>query len=217
MSTAFEERFRKLRSPFNGAPLQNGLRSARTARIRNGSSGSRLLTDLLSAVPIDLARISEHIRSHPEIADLIIRLASSLLLSADSRITIEDAAVMLGTDRLYVLASMWSIMEKYDEKGRDEKSPDLAAGSADNPRAFCIHGTNWTAQSLYLATFLRSLGLDSPDSELPRDRMESAGPTWQAEDFADLRNLLMRDFLALLPTLNPFSSKADRANTVGEA
>ncbi|HEY6442125.1 MAG TPA: hypothetical protein VIY66_02160 [Candidatus Acidoferrales bacterium] len=217
MSTAFEERFRKLGSPFNGAPPQNGLRAGRKARIRNDYSGSQLLTDLLGAVPVDLARISEHIRSHPEIADLIIRLAASLLLSADSSITIEDAAVMLGTDRLNVLASMWSIMEKYDEGGRAEKSPDLAARSADNPRTFCIHGTNWTAQSLYLATFLRSLGLDSPDSELPRDRMESAGPTWQAEDFADLRNLLMRDFLALLPTLNPFSSKADCANTAGEA
>lgn len=217
MSNAFEERFRKSKSAFNGAPPQNGLRPARTARIRDGYSGSRLLTDLLGALPIDLARISEHIRSHAEIADLIIRLAGSLLLSADSRITIEDAAVMLGTDRLHVLASMWSTIEKYDEGGRAEKSPDLAAGSADNPRTFCIHGTNWTAQTLYLATFLRSLGLDSPDSELPRDRMESAGPTWQTEDFADLRNLLMRDFLALLPTLNPFSSKADRANPPNEA
>lgn len=217
MSTAFEERFRKLRSPFNGAPPQNGLRPARTASNRNGSSGSRLLTDLLGAVPVDLARISEHIRSHPEIADLIVRLAGSLLLSADSRITIEDAAVMLGTDRLHVLASMWSIMEKYAEGGRAEKSPGLVAGSADDPRTFSIHGTNWTAQSLYLATFLRSLGLDSTDSELPRDRIEPTGPAWQAEDFADLRNLLMRDFLALLPTLNPFSSKADRANTAGEA
>ncbi len=47
--------------------------------------------------------------------------------------------------------------------------------------------------------------------------MESAGPAWQTEDFADLENLLMRDFFALLPTLNPFSSKADRAHTIGEA
>ena len=159
MSSASEERFRKLRSRFNGAAPQNSPRPARTARVRNGSSGSRLLTDLLGAVPIDLARISEHIRSHPKIADLIIRLAGSLLLSADSGITIEEAAVMLGTDRLHVLASMWSIIEKYDEGGRAEKSPDVAAESAENPRAFWIHGTNWTAQSLYLATFLRVSGI----------------------------------------------------------
>lgn len=107
-------------------------------------------------------------------------------------------------------------MEKYREGGRAERSANLAAGSAENPRTFCIHGTNWTAQSLYLATFLQSLGLDSADSELPRDRMQAAGPAWQTEDFADLRNLLMRDFLALLPSLNPFSPKADRANAVGE-
>lgn len=217
MSTAFEERFRKLRAPFNGASPQNGLRSARTARIRNNSSGSRLLTDLLGAVPVDLARISEHIRSHSEIADLVIRLARSLVLSADSRMTIEDAAVMLGTDRLHVLASMWSIMEKYDEGGCAEKPPASTDGSGDTPQTFCIHGTSWTAQTLYLATFLRTLGLNSPDSELPWDRKESAVPAWQTEDFADLRNLLMRDFLALLPTLNPFSSKADRPDTVGEA
>jgi hypothetical protein len=104
MSTAFEERFRESKSRFNGAGPKTGLKPARTRRIQNGSSGSQLLTDLLDAVPIDLARISEHIRSHAAIAELMVRLARSLLLSADSRITIEDAAVMLGTDRLRIVA-----------------------------------------------------------------------------------------------------------------
>lgn len=211
MSTAFEERLRKSGSPFNGADPKNPAKPARTARIQN-PSGSRLLTDFLGATPLDLARIAEHIRSHAEIAELMTRLAGSLLLSGDSSITIENAAVMLGTDRLRVVACMWSIIEKYDEEGRAQKTADLTSRAAGHREASCILGTNWTAQSLYLASFLRWLGLDSPDSELPRDPIESAGPTWQAEDFADLRNLLMRDFLALLPTLNPPVSKADRAN-----
>jgi hypothetical protein len=42
--------------------------------------------------------------------------------------------------------------------------------------------------------------------------MQPGTQTWQAQDFADLRNILMRDFLALLPSLNPFVSKADPAN-----
>jgi hypothetical protein len=54
--------------------------------------------------------------------------------------------------------------------------------------------------------------------------MQPGTQTWQAQDFADLRNILMRDFLALLPSLNPFVSKADpakrrpqRHKTAGEA
>ena len=209
MSTAFEERFRESKSQFNGGDPKNGLKPARTGQIQNNSSGSQLLTDLLAAVPVDLARISEHIRSHAEISELMIRLAGSLLLSAETTITIEDAAVMLGTDRLRVLARMWSIIEEYGEKDRAEKRSNLTAAARNDQPTSCIQGINWSAQTLYLATFLRCLGLDSPDSELPGDRIQPARRTWQAEDFADLRNVLMRDFLALLPSLNPLVSKAD--------
>jgi hypothetical protein len=212
MSTAFEERFRKSNSRFNGAAPKNDPQPARTAPTQSSSSGSKLLADLLGAAPVDLARVSDHIRSHAEIAELVIGLAGSLLLSADGRVTIEDAAVILGTDRLRVVACMWSIIEKYGEEGPAEGPARLAAGAGDPPGAYCIQGTNWNAQTLYLETFLCWLGLDSPDSDLPGDRMDPAGPTWQAEDFADLRSLLMRDFLALLPTLNPPFSKADGAN-----
>jgi hypothetical protein len=223
MSTVSEERFHESKSRFNGADPKKDLKPARTGRIQDGASGSQLLSDLLGAVPVDLARISEHIRSHAEISELMIRLAGSLLLSGESRITIEEAAVMLGTDRLHVLACMWSIIEQYGEEDRAPKRSNLAAEARDDQATSCIQGVNWTAQTLYLFTFLRCLGLDSPNSELPRDRMQSAGRTWQAEDFADLRNVLMRDFLALLPSLNPFVSKADTANaasgpkTAGEA
>lgn len=212
MSTAFEERFRESKSRFNGAESKKGLKPARSGRIQDGASGSQLLTDLLAVVPVDLARVSEHIRSHAEISELMIRLAGSLLLSGESAITIEEAAVMLGTDRLHVLACMWSIIEQYREEARTEKPSNLKAEAQDDPPMPCIQGINWTAQALYLATFLRCLGLDSPDSELPRDRIQSTGRNWQAEDFADLRNVLMRDFLALLPSLNPFVSKADPPN-----
>jgi hypothetical protein len=212
MSTAFEERLSESESRFDGAEPKKGLTPARMGRVPNGSSGSQLLTDLLGAVPVDLARISEHIRSHAEISELLIRLAGSLLLSGESKITIEEAAVMLGTDRLHVLACMWSIIEQHGEEDRAEKRPNLTAEARDDRPISCIQGINWTAQTLYLATFLRCLGLDSPDSELPRDRMQPAERTWQAEDFADLRNVLMRDFLALLPSLNLLASNADPAN-----
>ncbi len=211
MSTVFDERFRNSGSPFNGAQPKNCLKPARTGRTQNSPSESQLLTDLLSAVPIDLARIGEYIRSHAEIAELVVGLAGSLLLSAgNSRLTIEDAAVTLGTDRLRVVACMWSLIKAHGDEDGAEKSADLADGPDDHWRTCCIHGTNWTAQTLYLAAFLRWLGLDSPDSELPEDCTQFAAPIWQPEDFADLRNLLMRDFLVLLPTLNLLSSKADR-------
>ena len=212
MSTVFEERFHKSGSPLDGAQSKNRLRPAPNGRTQNNPSGSQLLTDLLSAVPVDLARISEHIRSNAEIAELVVGLAGSLLLSAgESRLTIEDAAVTLGTDRLRVMACMWSLIHEHSEERCGEKPAGLATGPGDHWRTCCIHGTAWTAQTLYLAAFLRWLGLDSPDSELPKDCTQFAAPTWQPEDFADLRNLLMRDFLALLPTLNAPSSKADPA------
>jgi hypothetical protein len=170
------------------------------------------LTDLLSAVPVDLAQISEHIRSHAKIAELVVGLAGSLLLSGgDSRPTIEDAAVTLGTDRLRVVACMWSLIQEHCEARGAEKSADLAAGPGDHWTC-CIRGTTWTPPTLYLAAFLRWLRLDSADSELPGDRMQFGVPTWQPDGFADLRNLLMRDFLALLPILNSLSSKVDRPN-----
>ena len=212
MSTVSEERFSESKSQFNRAEPKKGLKPARAGRIQNGSSGSQLLTDLLGAVPVDLARISEHIRSHTEISELMIRLAGSLLLSGESTITIEEAAVMLGTDRLHVLACMWSIIEQYGEEDRAEKRSNPEADARGDQPISCIQGISWTAQTLYLATFLRCLGLDSPDSELPGDRMQPATQTWQAQDFADLRNVLMRDFLALLPSFNPLVSKPDPAN-----
>jgi hypothetical protein len=201
-----------------GAEQKSGLKPVHAGRIQNSSSGSQLLTDLLGAVPVDLARIGEHIRSHAEITELVIRLARSLLLSADDGTTIEDAAVMLGTDRLRVVAYMWWVIEEYRGEDAAETPADLAAGAGDRfLGTYRIQGTNWTTQTLYLETFLRWLRLDSPDSELPGDGMEPTGTTWQVEDFADLKALLMRDFLALLPTLNPPSSKVDRANAASGA
>ena len=217
MSTVSEERCRESGPQFSGAEPQKGVKPARTGQLQSGSSGSQLLTDLLGAVPIDLARVSEHLRSHLEISELMIRLAGSLLLSSETRITIEEAAVMLGTDRLRVLACMWSIIEQYGEEDRSEKPSNSTAEARDDRPTSCIQGINWTAQSLYLATFLRCLGLESPDTELPGDQMQPAARAWQAEDFADLRNVLMRDFLALLPSLNPFVSKADTANAAAGA
>lgn len=212
MSTVSEERFHESKPRFNGAKSENGLEPARAGGIQSGSTGSQLLSALLSAAPVDLARISEHIRSHAEISGLMITLAESLLLSAESTITIEEAAVMLGTDRLHVLARMWSIIEQYGEADRSEKRSNLTADARDDRPTSCIQGVNWAAQTLYLATFLRCLGLDSPESELPGDRAQSARQIWQAEDFADLRNVLMRDFLALLPSLDPLVSKAGPPN-----
>jgi hypothetical protein len=105
---------------------------------------------------------------------------------------------------------MWSLIQQHGDYNGAEKSANSAAGPGSHLQTCCIHGTTWTTQTLYLAAFLRWLGLDSPDSELPADPMQFAAPIWQPEDFADLRNLLMRDFLALLPALNSPSSKAGR-------
>lgn len=199
MSTAFEERSRESKSRFNGAGPKTAAKPTRPRRIQNASSGSQLLTDLLDAVPIDLARISEHIRSHAEIAELITRLARSLLLSADSRITIEDAAVMLGTDRLRVVVYMWSLLPEIDGSAKSaangERNPTLTdnrAGTRPQP----------TVETLYLSYFLRWLGLDSPNPATSGLNAPCFALGLDATEFAELRNMLLTDFFTLMPILD---------------
>jgi hypothetical protein len=125
-----------------------------------------------------------------------MRMATSLALSpTESLRTPEEAVVLLGTDRLRVVLYMWSL-RKHDSA----KNSSLSA-TAD-----------WSPEALYLASFLRYLGLDSPDAAILHSEMFSFALDPQRAEFADVRDMLMRDFLALLPMLDP-SLLTSRPNT----
>jgi hypothetical protein len=163
------------------------------------------LTSLLKAAPVDLARIGKEIRAHPDLEALIMRLAASLVLSAASvEPTIEEAAVALGTDRLRVLVYMWSLYPDGHRaaeapEAHESESRDIAGGPATSSGA----RPRWNPETLYLASFLRWLGLDAPGPPISREDPPCFSAGLQSEDIAGLTNILMQDFVALIPVLDP--------------
>lgn len=145
------------------------------------------LNHLLDAPAIDLTCVSQEIRSQPELESLVMRMATSLALSRSESVhRLEDAIVMLGADRLRVVLYLWSLLR---QKAVEIPSVDAREG--------------WSPEALYLASFLRYLGLDSPDAAILHSEMFSFALDPQRAEFADLRDMLMRDFLALIPILDP--------------
>lgn len=150
------------------------------------------LNHLLNGLAIDLAHVSQEIRSQPELASLAVRMATSLGLSpSESLHRLEDAIVMLGADRLRVLLYVWSLQRR---KATQISSMEAREG--------------WSPEALYLASFLRYLGLDSRDAAILHSEMFSFALDPQRSEFAELRDMLMRDFFALLPILDPSLLKA---------
>jgi hypothetical protein len=146
----------------------------------------RRINRLLDAEIVDLSRVAREIRSHPDLESLVLRMAASLALSAaESLLTLEEAVFVLGSDRLRVLLYTWSLLQR--------KLPQIHPSAA----------ASWTPEALYLASFLRYLGLDSPDAAILHSEMFSFALDPQRTEFADLRDTLMRDFLSLIPVLDP--------------
>jgi hypothetical protein len=162
------------------------------------------LTHLLNAAPVDLALISEEIRSQPKLDALVLRLTASLLLSPESLVTtLEEAAVVLGTDRLRVIAYMWSIRSEECCRSNFDAPSQTNAGVSDvnDSKSLCC-SPGPTPETLYLASFLQWLGLNAPNSASSGKQAPCFASGLQRGQFAELRNAMMRDFLALDPVLN---------------
>ncbi|HXQ25240.1 MAG TPA: hypothetical protein VN822_02425 [Candidatus Acidoferrales bacterium] len=204
MSTASQERSRdsvlksKAAAPKGGHDPDPGSRAKNAA---DAPASLRRLIGLLSAEAVDLARVGEEIRAHPALETLVKRLTASLVLSPEgSSPKLEDSAVVLGTHRLRVLIYMWSILQGL--AGSDDPLAGNESDSGGQPVTFDAPQT-WNPEAFYLASFLRCLGLDSPGALTPRSVPSCFAPSLQSEEFAELRNLLMRDFVSLIPILNP--------------
>ncbi|HTR45965.1 MAG TPA: HDOD domain-containing protein [Verrucomicrobiae bacterium] len=144
------------------------------------------LNRFLEAAAVDLGRVGREIRSHPDLESLVERMAVSLALSpADSIETPEDAVVVLGADRLRVVFYMWWLMKQKSGATAAPQSPP------------------WSPEALYLASFLRYLRLDSPSAAILHHGMFAFAVDPRRADFADLRDMLMRDLLALIPVIDP--------------
>ena len=133
-------------------------------------------------------------------------MAASLVLSPEGPAPkIEDALVVLGTHRLRVLIYMWSVLQGLaGDAGRIAGGGDAGSrGALESQPVPADAPHTWSPEALYLASFLRCLGLDSPGALTPRGVPLCFAPSLQTEDFAELRNLLMRDFVSLIPVLDP--------------
>lgn len=75
------------------------------------------LNGLLCAKVVDLRRVSRVIRTDPSLSAQVIRLTNSALLNLRRRVvSIEEAVVLLGTERLRTLALTCSLLEYLGQK-----------------------------------------------------------------------------------------------------
>lgn len=166
------------------------------------------LTRLLHAAPIDLAAICAEIRTHGELEALIMRLTGSLVLSPDEPLsTVEEAVVVLGTERLRVLIDLWCSSET-TASGRSGPSQEASAMDLQK-RSTTRSGSGANPSSLncpemrYLRNFLRCLGFDSPEQSLSGVRLEAWASKVSSDQMLALTDLFMRDFFSLLPVIQP--------------
>ncbi|MGH9685683.1 MAG: hypothetical protein ACRD5K_01140 [Candidatus Acidiferrales bacterium] len=155
------------------------------------------LAELLAEDPIDLTRVSDEIRLHVSLAYAVRRIAASLqLLPHDSVSSVEEAAIVLGTERLRVLLHAWPAFEKSQERA----DGDARVSSENVAASYAASAAAWTPESVYLASFVRLLGLGSGNTA------DSIGAVCLAAsagtEAAELTEMLVRDFLALIPTVH---------------
>lgn len=166
------------------------------------------LVQLLAEDPVDLARVSDEIRAQPALADVVQRVAASLqLVPEDSASSVEEAAIVLGTDRLRVLLSALPQFDRIARgtattaagKSRSEESGKSAHCPAA-PEAVASE-VAWTPESFYLASFVRFLGLADLDTGLSGEGVVSPLPDGARSEAAAMTEILIRDFLALVPRM----------------
>lgn len=152
-----------------------------------GSAESRIRA-LLESDAIDLAGISAAIRERPGLQRLVLTMSESLALAPPRpERTVEEAAVVLGKNRLRVLVQAWSVMHG---GGR--------ASIADGARAGKV-----TPEVLYLSSFFRWLGLDSGNGSREQKPAACEAAFDGGEEVAGLTDLLMRDIVSLIPYVDP--------------
>jgi len=154
---------------------------------------------LLGPDPVDLTQVCDEIRRTPGLEAMALRLVVSLSLSDDDSLhTIEKAAIALGTSRLKALFQGWTMLLAKELPG--STPPDPAAESSLATIAADRTG-QCTPESLYLAGFLRILGLDSPSVASGLDRAHWVAASGEGESYSSLTEIFIRDFISLIPNL----------------
>lgn len=167
------------------------------------------LSSLLALDTIELCLISDEIRLHSGLEAMVMRLSHSLLLSPDlPPTTVEGAAILLGVDRLRVLIHAWTLIEQ-ERAG--------AAEDSDSTSGLCVDDfgrqnslSYATPETLYLTTFLHLMGLDASTPQPYPHVSHVLLPSGDLEHVPALTDILMRDFISLIPFLDATILKACR-------
>lgn len=167
------------------------------------------LSSLLALDTIELCRISDEIRLHSGLEAMVMRLSHSLLLSPDLPPTsVEGAAILLGADRLRVLVHAWTLLEQEIASKAEDGDASSMMCADDFGRLDSLSCA--TPESLYLTTFLHLVGLDASTSQPYPQVSGVLLPTGDLEHVPALTDILMRDFISLIPILDATILKASR-------
>lgn len=183
---------------------------SRPPSIRSSVDPAASLTALLNAAPVDLCRISDEVRAHPDLKALLLRLASCLSFSPDaSTMSIEDAVVVAGTDRLRVLVYLWSVLR---EKNRSQRvrRPARSENTLRQPQRMPRPSTPIETEVAHLASLLRISGFDS--GAAPNRTFSSSGREF---DLFDAPDIWIRDILSLFPLAQPAPSQQNTTVLTG--
>jgi len=173
-----------------------------------------LLITLLSAAPVDLCRVSEEMRAHPDLQALVLKLACYLSFSPDtSGTTVEESVVVVGTDRLRVLVYLWSMLRQWRAANNLCDPKQSRSGAAEPSTWFSQARSSLQNEIADLASFLESLGLDSAAPPRRQPPLTPFGPQ-EAESF-ELTDMLVRDVVSLIPLVEPAFRKQQNSSVAG--
>lgn len=165
------------------------------------------LNTLLEADPVNLAEVGDAIRAHPALESLILELCESLALTLGFSVcSAEEAAIVLGKDRLRILARSWSTMQLREPARCGNCAGDVSgvrheyrSDDAGNVWSARPHTLEMTPEALRLANFLRSCGADVASLVRGYAETKSAAPNFAPEPSVGATSLLARDLLLLMP------------------
>jgi len=182
------------------------------------SAAASDLTRLLDADAVDLRDVGDAVRVHPELEALVLKLCDFLALSPGVPVSsVEEAAIVLGKDRLRIVVHAWSVNQWAEEAARgpqpefsdvtmnhQESTAVPAAGAAmTEERHTRFLSTEFSAELLGLANFFHWARRDAVSF------VNSSGENYahrldlELRQAAQLTNLLVRDLLSLVSSVNP--------------
>jgi hypothetical protein len=190
---------------------------------RQPSQGARSaaasdLTRLLDADAVDLRDVGDAIRIHPELESLVLKLCEFLALSPGVPVSsAEEAAIVLGKDRLRIVVHAWSVNQWVGEAARGSQ-PEIPEGTTHHEesspvptaRAAMAEGrhttflsTEFSAEILGLANLFHWARRDAVSFVNSRGENYAHRLDLELRQAAHLTNLLMRDLLCLVSLVNP--------------